>query len=108
MVLLHRPMLRRNRRALDQRQQIALHAFARHVSAGAALTAGDFVDLVEKDDAVLLDRADRFLRELLLVQELVGFFVDQNAVRVAHSDAPRFRASPAELAENAAATYSTH
>jgi hypothetical protein len=46
-----------DRRALDQRQQIALHAFAADIGAARILPGADLVDLVEKDDAVLLDRA---------------------------------------------------
>ena len=53
---LHRAVLGRDRRALDDRQQVALHALARDVGAVArALAAGDLVDLVEEDDAGLLD-----------------------------------------------------
>ena len=54
---LHRSVLGVDGGALDQRQQVALHAFARHVGAAQAFAAGDLVDLVEEDDAVLLDRA---------------------------------------------------
>ena len=43
---------------------------------------GDLVDLVEEDDAVLLDRLDRFLHQLLVVEQLVGFLVDQDVVRI--------------------------
>ena len=77
---LHRAVLGRDRGAFDQRQQIALHAFARHVGADAAVARADLVDLVEKDDAVLLDRLDRFLRQLIGVEQLVGFLVDQDVV----------------------------
>ena len=66
--------------AFDQRQQIALHAFARHVAADAAVARADLVDLVEEDDAVVLHRLDRLLRELFGVEQLVGFFVDEGFV----------------------------
>ena len=79
---LHRAVLGRDRGALDQRQQIALHALARHVAADAAVARGDLVDLVEEDDAVVLDRVDRLLHELLLVEQLVGFLGDQDFVRL--------------------------
>ena len=99
---LHRAVLGRDRRAFDQRQQVALDALARHVGAGAALAAGDLVDLVQEHDAVLLDRADRLLHHLLAVEQLVGFLVDQDLVRFFHRDAPRLGAAAAELAEDVA------
>src|SRR5690349_15188773 len=70
MVGLHRPMLGRHRGAFDQRQEVALHALARHVGAHAALARRDLVDLVEKHDAVILDRVQRLLHQLLLVEQL--------------------------------------
>ena len=61
-VRFHRAVLGRNGRAFDQRQEIALHAFARYIGAAADAFAAraDLVDLVEEDDAVVLDRRDRF------------------------------------------------
>ena len=51
-------MLGGDRGAFDERQQIALHAFAANIGPGEATatlgTPADLVDLVEKDDAVLL------------------------------------------------------
>ena len=40
---------------------------------------------------------DRFLRELLVVEQLVGLLVDQNFVGIAHVDAPRLGAPPPSL-----------
>ena len=48
------PVLRGHGAAFDQRQQVALHAFARHVGADGLLAARDLVDLVDEHDAVLL------------------------------------------------------
>src|ERR1700728_1154924 len=102
MVGLHRAVLGGHRGAFDQRQQIALHALARHVGADPALAHADLVDLVEKHDAVVLDRPDRFLRQLIGVEQLVGFLVDEDVVGILHGDAPRLGAAAAELAENVA------
>ena len=55
--VLHRPVLGRDRRALDQRQQVALHPLAGDVGAAGLGAGADLVDLVDEDDAVLLDRA---------------------------------------------------
>ena len=83
MVGLDGAVLGRNRRAFDQRQQIALHAFAADIAAdAAAFSAGaaDLVDLVEKHDAVVLDRFDGFLHDLIVIEQLVAFLGDQQAV----------------------------
>ena len=49
-----------DRRAFDQRQQVALHALARDVgAAGDFRRDGDLVDLVDEDDAVLLGVGER-------------------------------------------------
>ena len=44
--------------AFDDRQDVALDAFAAHVGSLAALAARDLVDLVEEDDACLLHAID--------------------------------------------------
>jgi hypothetical protein len=72
MIGFHRAVLGRHRRAFDQRQQIALHALARDVGAPCRLAGADLVDLVEEDDAVVLDLADRLLHDSVLVDQLVG------------------------------------
>ena len=48
--------------AFDDRQDVALHALAADVRAVAAFAAGDLVDLVDEDDAGLLDALDRDAR----------------------------------------------
>src|SRR5258705_8059840 len=102
MIGLHRSVLGRDGGAYDVRQQDALHAYERDFVARAALAAGDLVDLVEKDDAVLLDRLDRFQHQLLAVEKLVGFLVDQDVVGFRYRDAPRLGAAAAHLAEDIA------
>ncbi len=101
MVGLDRAVLGRDRGALDQRQQIALHALARDVAADAAVAHADLVDLVEEHDAVVLDRVDRFLHQLIVVQQLVGFLVDENFVR-AFDGQPAGLGAAAQLAEDIA------
>ena len=59
------PYFVRHGAAFDQRQQVALHAFARHVGAVAVLAARDLVDLVDEHDAVLLGIAQRAARAAL-------------------------------------------
>ena len=81
-IRLHRPVFGRDRRAFDQRQQVALHAFAGNAGAHAAVAGGDLVDLVEEDDAVILGRLERLAHDLVLVEQLVGLVVDQDARRI--------------------------
>ena len=93
---LHAAMLGGDGGALDQRQQVALHAFAADVGAQAMLAAAaDLVDLVEEDDAVLLDRLERFGLHLLVVEQLVALLGDQHVVGIEHAHAARLGA-PAE------------
>ena len=57
------------RSTLDQRQQIALHAFAADVGAAGPLASDrDFVDFVDENDAVVLGRGDGFAHDLVFVQ----------------------------------------
>src|SRR5437016_4571767 len=67
---LDRAVLGRDRGAFDQRQQVALHAFARDIAAAAAVAHADLVDLVEEHDAVVLDRVDGFQHQLVAVQRI--------------------------------------
>ena len=67
---LDRAVLGVDRRSLDDRQQVALHALARDVRAAArALVAGDLVDLVDEDDARFLGQVDGGLVDLLGIDQ---------------------------------------
>jgi hypothetical protein len=81
-----------------------LHALARHVGTAApGLRArADLVDLVEEHDAVVLDLANRLLHQRVLVEELVGFLVDERLVGLAHGRAARLGLRPKALAEDVA------
>ena len=74
---LHHAVLGVDRRSLDQRQQVALHALARDVGALRLRARGDLVDLVDEDDAVLLGVGERLDFQLVLVDELGGFLVGE-------------------------------
>ena len=77
-------VLRRDGGALDDRQEVALHALARHVGAVAALAAGDLVELVEEHDAGVLDAAHGLAHDLFHVDELLRFLLDEEPARLAH------------------------
>ena len=79
---LHRPVFRADRGALDERQEVALHAFAADIGADALGAGANLVDLVEEHDAVVLDRLDRLLHDLIVVEELVELVLDQRPRRI--------------------------
>ena len=54
----HRAVARVDRRAFDDRQQVALHALAGDVGPVARRWAADLVQLVEEDDPLVLDQFD--------------------------------------------------
>ena len=97
---LDRPVFGADGRALDQRQEIALNAFAADIGADALRARADLVDLVEKDDAVILDVPDRFLHDHVVVDELVRFLAQENVEDVAHGDLARLGARAERLAEH--------
>ena len=79
----HIAVARLHRRAFDDRQQVALHALTRHVGPGAlAALAGDLVDLVDEDDAVVFDAVQRLVHHVVHVDQLLQLFVDQDAARL--------------------------
>ena len=79
----HVAVTRLYRRTLDDRQEVALDAFAGHVGAGAlAALAGDLVDLVDEDDAVVFDAVQRLVHHVVHVDQLLQLFVDQDAARL--------------------------
>ena len=79
-----------DRRALHQRQKVALHALARDVGAARFLARRDLVDLVEEHDALLLDPVDRDGAQLFLVDALAGFLVGQQLERILDGHFARF------------------
>src|SRR6059036_3585755 len=86
------PVLGGDRRALDDRQQVALHPFARDVRAVAgALASGHLVELVQEHDARVLDAADGLGDDLLHVDELGGLLLGEDPARLGDADAPALR-----------------
>ncbi len=93
-------------------KQVALHPLAADIGAahpaGAFAAAADLVDLVEKDDAVLLDGGDRLAHDHVLVEELVALLGHQHAVAVADRHFFRLGAGAERLAENVAEIEHAH
>ena len=93
----HEAVARVDGGAFDDRQNVALHAFAADVRAVAGFAAGDLVDLVQKDDAAALHALQRDARHLVHVDQLLLFFLHQVLERLGHAHLALARA----LAEQA-------
>src|SRR5690606_9271472 len=82
----HEPVLGRDSAALDDGQQVALHALAADVRANAAALARDLVDLVQEDDAALLGALERLVDHLIHVDELVQLVLEEDAAGLGDRD----------------------
>src|SRR5690606_29442578 len=69
-IRLHRSVFGRHRRAFNERKEVPLHTLARNTRAQATLARGNLVDLVEKDDAVILRSSQRTADYLVLIEQL--------------------------------------
>src|SRR5467141_2240177 len=63
--------------AFDYGPNVARHAFARDVRAVAGFAAGHFINFIDEDDAHLLGALHGHARDLVHVQQLIFFFLDQ-------------------------------
>ena len=85
MIGLHHAVLGLHVGTFNDRQQVTLHPFARHVGPHRFPSgAGDLVDLVEKDDAHLFHAVERIGDEVVPVDELVELLLGQDAARLGH------------------------
>ena len=89
-------------RTFDQRQQVALHAFAADVAALHVLALGDLVDFIDEDDAVLLAGGDGLGADLVFVDQLAGFFLDEHGQRRLHRKRALLRLAAAHGLEHLA------
>jgi hypothetical protein len=81
---LHHPVLRVDVRALDDREQVALHAAARHVRALPGVAAGDLVDLVDEDDPRVLRAVERLADDPVHVDEPPRLLLREELERLLH------------------------
>ncbi len=84
MVGFDRPMFGADCGAFDQRQQIALHALTADIAAPRIRTGTDFVDFIQKHDAILFNRFQRGAGHRLIIQQLIGFFTNQQIIAFGH------------------------
>ena len=80
----HHTVLRRDRGSFHQGQKVALYALSRDFGCACFLSAGDFVDLVEKHDAVLFGIGQRAQFDFLVVDELSRFLIGDQLERIAY------------------------
>ena len=81
---LHRAVLRGDGRAFDQRQQVALHTFARDVGTASFRPGAKLVDFVEENDTGVLDVGDGVARDAFVIDQLFSFFDLEWLPGVAH------------------------
>src|SRR5579859_1718983 len=100
---LYRAVLGGDGGSLDERQEIALDALAADVAAAAEFGARtDLVDLVEEDDAIVLDGLDGLAKDRILVEKLFGLFCDERRVRVGDAEPLGLGSAAKGLAEDIA------
>ena len=67
-----------HRTSFDNRKEISLDAFSGHVRAVSAVSACNFVNLIQKNNSVLLDLLDRMADDLVHIHKVQGLFLSQN------------------------------
>ena len=77
MVGAHHTVARVHGRALDDGQDIALHAFARNVRTVPTFAARDLIDFVKKHDSCILHAIDCHACHLVHVDQALFFFLNQ-------------------------------
>src|ERR1035438_6837531 len=94
MVCAHETIARVDRGALDDGQDVALHALAADVRTMPAFAPGDLIDLVQKNDAARFHPLQRGARHLVHVDEFRLLFLHQIVQRLGHPHLalPRFLA----------------
>ncbi len=63
---------------LEDREQVALHPLTAHVRSAVGGGAADLVDLVDEDDARILDHVDRVVVDAVHVDEAIRLLVDEH------------------------------
>ena len=92
--------------AFDQRQQVALHTFTGYIGTTGIGARANFVDFIQKHDAVLFDSFNRHFDHGIVVEQLVGLIRDQRGIAVCDGHLLA-RCAPAHFAENLAQVHHT-
>ena len=94
------PVLRVHICSLDDRQEVALNAFAGDIRVAAGFPAGDLVDLIEKNDARRLDLFKCVPSDLLHIDETFLFFAKHVPTGLGDLHLPANRLRRKEIAEH--------
>src|SRR5690554_766841 len=70
--------------AFDQRQQVTLYPFTTHIRTHGFTAAGDLVDLIKKDNAVLFYQLNGLVFYFVFVNAARSLFVAYSAESIAH------------------------
>src|SRR5438105_10931715 len=81
-----------HRRSFNDRQNVALHAFAAHVWSVTAFATRDLVDFIEEDNSAVLDALDGETRNRIHVDKFLLFFLNQVVDRFSNLHFPLLRA----------------
>ena len=71
----HRTVFSRYRAAFHNRQEISLDTFTGHIGTMGSVSAGDFIDLIKKDDTGLLHLFDGHPHDFIQVDKALGLFL---------------------------------
>ena len=85
-VRLDRSVLGVDRAALDDGQNVPLHALARHIGSRSVALCGDLVHLVDEDDALVFGAADSLGVQRVGVDQLFAFKLHERAVSLSDGD----------------------
>ena len=67
MIGIDRAIFRTDHGAFDQRQQIALYTFAADITATRIAARADFINFIQKHDAIFLHRFDRSAGDTVII-----------------------------------------
>ncbi len=86
--------------AFDDGQNVTLHAFAADIGTMATFAAGDFINFIEEDDAIAFDAFESDARDLIHIDELLLFFLDQIFESFGHAHVALFGARAKEAGDD--------
>src|SRR6266481_858500 len=93
-------VLRGHRRALDDRQEVALDPLPRDVGPVGAFPARDLVELVEEDYAGVLHPANGLAHRFVHVDQLLRLLLGEESPRLGHLEPPPPRLAGHEVREH--------
>ncbi|MNC54531.1 hypothetical protein D3C75_1040170 [compost metagenome] len=77
-IRLHRSVFSHHRRSFDDRQYITLHPFTGNIGSRTFALAGNLIDFIDKNNAGLLGTGHGFLNDVVHVNQLGCFILNQH------------------------------